>query len=190
MVWWGARHGRVVTHAVRSPVRPATRERWVVSIAAARRADHHERHGASAWTQRQYTPQPAIKCSRSHAGCWRHARLIGPNDLHASASPPRPGVACCGGMRRHERRSPCLIGSPTTLPPAVWAMTHPSAMARSHRPTAKKPAPRPPCPKPRLSAVTVCGGHTGPVQCPPLSWYGHHALRALGGDQSIPSLRG
>jgi hypothetical protein len=24
MVWWGARHGRVVTHAVRSPVRPAT----------------------------------------------------------------------------------------------------------------------------------------------------------------------
>jgi hypothetical protein len=46
-------------------------------------------------------------------------------------------------MRRHERPSPCLIGSPTTLAPAAWAMTHPSAMARLHRPTAKKPAPRP-----------------------------------------------
>jgi hypothetical protein len=33
MVWWGARHGRVVTHAVRSPVRPATRWIRVVSMA-------------------------------------------------------------------------------------------------------------------------------------------------------------
>jgi hypothetical protein len=24
MVWWGARHGRVVTHAVQAPVKPAT----------------------------------------------------------------------------------------------------------------------------------------------------------------------
>jgi hypothetical protein len=33
MVWWGARHGRVVTRAVRSPVRPATRWIRVVSMA-------------------------------------------------------------------------------------------------------------------------------------------------------------
>src|SRR5262245_27793081 len=32
----GARHGRVVTHAVRSPVRPATRWMRVVSMASAR----------------------------------------------------------------------------------------------------------------------------------------------------------
>src|SRR4030095_4276879 len=37
MVWWGARHGRVVTHAVRSPVRPATRWMHVVSTASGRR---------------------------------------------------------------------------------------------------------------------------------------------------------
>jgi hypothetical protein len=36
MVWWGARHGRVVTNAVRSPVRPATRWIRVVSMASAR----------------------------------------------------------------------------------------------------------------------------------------------------------
>jgi hypothetical protein len=36
MVWWGARHGRVVTNAVRSPVRPATRWIRVVSRASAR----------------------------------------------------------------------------------------------------------------------------------------------------------
>jgi hypothetical protein len=36
MVWCGARHGRVVTTAVRSPVRPATRWMRVVSIASAR----------------------------------------------------------------------------------------------------------------------------------------------------------
>jgi hypothetical protein len=36
MVWWGARHGRVVTHAVRSPVTPATRWIRVVSMASAR----------------------------------------------------------------------------------------------------------------------------------------------------------
>ena len=35
-VWWGARHGRVVTNAVRSPVRPATRWMRVVSMASAR----------------------------------------------------------------------------------------------------------------------------------------------------------
>jgi hypothetical protein len=32
----GARHGRVVTNAVRSPVRPATRWMWVVSMDSAR----------------------------------------------------------------------------------------------------------------------------------------------------------
>jgi hypothetical protein len=36
MVWWGARHGRVVTHAVRSPVSRATRWIRVVSMALAR----------------------------------------------------------------------------------------------------------------------------------------------------------
>jgi hypothetical protein len=36
MVWCGARHSRVVTRAVRSPVRPATRWRRVVSMASAR----------------------------------------------------------------------------------------------------------------------------------------------------------
>jgi hypothetical protein len=36
MVWWGARHGRVVTNAVRSPVRPATLWIRVVSMASAR----------------------------------------------------------------------------------------------------------------------------------------------------------
>ena len=36
MVWWGARNGRVVTNAVRSPVRPATRWIRVVSMASAR----------------------------------------------------------------------------------------------------------------------------------------------------------
>ena len=36
MVWWRARHGRGVTNAVRSPVRPATRWIRVVSIASAR----------------------------------------------------------------------------------------------------------------------------------------------------------
>jgi hypothetical protein len=36
MVWWGARNGRVVTNAVRSPVRPATRWIRVVSTASAR----------------------------------------------------------------------------------------------------------------------------------------------------------
>jgi hypothetical protein len=35
MVWWGARNGRVVTQAVRAPVRPATRGRRVVSRASA-----------------------------------------------------------------------------------------------------------------------------------------------------------
>jgi hypothetical protein len=35
-VWWGARHGRVVTNAVRAPVRPATRGMRVVSRASAR----------------------------------------------------------------------------------------------------------------------------------------------------------
>jgi hypothetical protein len=49
---------------------------------------------------------------------------------------------------------------------------------------------RPPRAKPRLSAATVCDRHTGPERCPPLSWYGRHALKALGGDRSIPSLRG
>ena len=34
--WWGARNGRVVTNAVRSPVRPATRWIRVVSMASAR----------------------------------------------------------------------------------------------------------------------------------------------------------
>src|SRR4029450_9924427 len=33
---WGARHGRAVTHAVRAPVRPATRWIRVVSMASAR----------------------------------------------------------------------------------------------------------------------------------------------------------
>jgi hypothetical protein len=36
MVWCRARHGRVVTNAVRSPVRPATRCMWEVSIASGR----------------------------------------------------------------------------------------------------------------------------------------------------------
>jgi hypothetical protein len=36
MVWWGARHGRVVTNAVRSPVRPPTRWMREVSRASAR----------------------------------------------------------------------------------------------------------------------------------------------------------
>jgi hypothetical protein len=36
IVWWGARNGRVVTRAVRSPVRPATRWMRVVSTASAR----------------------------------------------------------------------------------------------------------------------------------------------------------
>jgi hypothetical protein len=36
MVWWRARHGQVMTTAVRSPVRPATRWIRVVSIASAR----------------------------------------------------------------------------------------------------------------------------------------------------------
>jgi hypothetical protein len=36
MVWWEAQHGRVVTSAVRSPVRPATRWMRVVSMASAR----------------------------------------------------------------------------------------------------------------------------------------------------------
>jgi hypothetical protein len=36
MGWWGARHGRVVTHAVRSPVRPATLWMRVVSMASAK----------------------------------------------------------------------------------------------------------------------------------------------------------
>ena len=36
MVWWGARNGRVVTNAVRPPVRPATRWMRVVSRASAR----------------------------------------------------------------------------------------------------------------------------------------------------------
>jgi hypothetical protein len=36
MGWWGARHGRVVTTAVRSPVRPATRWIRVVSMASGR----------------------------------------------------------------------------------------------------------------------------------------------------------
>jgi hypothetical protein len=36
MVWWGARHGRVVTHAVRSPVRPTTLWIRVVLMASAR----------------------------------------------------------------------------------------------------------------------------------------------------------
>jgi hypothetical protein len=38
MVWWGARHDRVVTTAVRPLVRPATRWRRVVARAAARRS--------------------------------------------------------------------------------------------------------------------------------------------------------
>jgi hypothetical protein len=37
MVSWGARHGRVVTHAVRRRVRPATLWMRVVSMASARR---------------------------------------------------------------------------------------------------------------------------------------------------------
>ena len=36
MVWWGARNGRLVTNAVRSPVRPATLWIRVVSMASAR----------------------------------------------------------------------------------------------------------------------------------------------------------
>src|SRR5882724_13170554 len=36
MVWWGARNGRVVTNAVRSPVRPATRWMRVISMASAK----------------------------------------------------------------------------------------------------------------------------------------------------------
>jgi hypothetical protein len=36
LVWWGARNGRVVTRAVRSPVRPATRWMRVVSRASGR----------------------------------------------------------------------------------------------------------------------------------------------------------
>src|SRR5262245_28758982 len=36
MVWWGARNGRVVTNAVRAPVRPATLWIRVVSMASAR----------------------------------------------------------------------------------------------------------------------------------------------------------
>ena len=36
LVCWGARNGRVVTHAVRSPVRSATRWIRVVSMASAR----------------------------------------------------------------------------------------------------------------------------------------------------------
>jgi hypothetical protein len=36
IVWWGARNGRVVTNAVRSPVSPATRWMRVVSIASGR----------------------------------------------------------------------------------------------------------------------------------------------------------
>jgi hypothetical protein len=36
MVWWGARHGRVVTNAVQSPVRPATLWMRVVSRASGR----------------------------------------------------------------------------------------------------------------------------------------------------------
>jgi hypothetical protein len=59
---------RVVTKAARALVRSATLWMRVVSRAATRSADHHEWHGASAWTQRQCTPQPAIKCSRSHRG--------------------------------------------------------------------------------------------------------------------------
>ena len=35
-VWWGARNGRVVTKAIRSPVRPATLWIRVVSMASAR----------------------------------------------------------------------------------------------------------------------------------------------------------
>ncbi len=37
MVWWGARNDRVVTTAVRPPMRPATRWMRVVSSASARR---------------------------------------------------------------------------------------------------------------------------------------------------------
>jgi hypothetical protein len=36
MVWSGARKGRIVTHAMRAPVRPATRGMRVVSMASAR----------------------------------------------------------------------------------------------------------------------------------------------------------
>jgi hypothetical protein len=36
MVWWGARNGRVMTRAVRAPVRPATRWMRVVPRASAR----------------------------------------------------------------------------------------------------------------------------------------------------------
>ncbi len=36
MVWWGARNGRVVTNAVRLPVRPATLWMRMVSMASAK----------------------------------------------------------------------------------------------------------------------------------------------------------
>jgi hypothetical protein len=36
MVWWGARHGRIMTHAVCAAVKAATRWMRVVSIASAR----------------------------------------------------------------------------------------------------------------------------------------------------------
>ena len=53
MVWWGARHGRVVTHAVRAPVRPATLWIRVVSMASARVMQASARSWASGPSRRQ-----------------------------------------------------------------------------------------------------------------------------------------
>ncbi len=54
MGWWGARHGRVVTTAVRRPVRPATRWMRVVSMASARHGGSDHRLLGHDWGQTTY----------------------------------------------------------------------------------------------------------------------------------------
>jgi hypothetical protein len=66
--WIHTQSGEAITNTMRPSVRPAMQGRRVVSIAAARRAEHHERHSASAWTPRPCTPPPAIPCSRAPRG--------------------------------------------------------------------------------------------------------------------------
>jgi hypothetical protein len=76
------------------------------------------RRGGCAWcrslrpgaliTMRGIVPPHGLNASAPHtrpsnapgrlAGCWPPARLVAPSDPHASASPPRRGVACCRGM--------------------------------------------------------------------------------------------
>jgi hypothetical protein len=133
MVWWGARNGRVVTKAVRSPVRPATRWIRVVSRASARDlsnetfwsehlepAPPHLRSHAPSVCTRTSRP-PSLRQQRAALRRYSAARLCAAIGRDGDLAPA--GSSFCEGV---ERPLDCAAPHPAVIEGELWRLRSPT----------------------------------------------------------------